>query len=485
MIKFVSQRLFHLSSLLLVACNTQTIAVPPGIGKNSNINNTEVDFIKELSSNPVSSELHFAVGKYYYETDQYSNFELARSAFQTALKYAPDNPKNFLGIAATSYKLGSYLEAVLAYMNAILRQEYKDINFVHFAAVTYRAGLFDLSYTAFKRIEEAKVSKTDEDLYRYLQLAFSEKIYDTDIFAARSIINKDVESASDAAGRDIADTIVADAFLVQHFVSNRERVGSNFLENLGIGLAGELAWNSSTNLVDDTYTKTLDRALIAALPSNLNYSLELLSDEVTRTRIEANPNITLSKDVPASISRNENYNFFSEDSEGTVYFSGDAGLSTGVSVQLELISANSTNAELQISIKTGTLSDSADGNSGLLNVNYVKSEDFSIETRTNVPYGRVVTLGGISLQSLADRENGLSDIRNFPIVGSIFGQKSHEYRRDDAAILLTVRKSPLATSIDLFDRIYEVFDKLDISLESFPEKVGKNPSEMPSIRTDF
>lgn len=464
---------------VLSGCQSAFIHVPPGMVAGDKITASDVSFIKQLSADPVSSELHFAVGKYYYETDEFSNFELARSAFQTALKYSPDSAKNYLGIAASSYRLGSYLEAMVAYLNAILRQKRQDINFVHFSAVAYRAGLFDISYTAFLEINPQKIADQDRELYNFLRRGFESFDYSSAVFSYGSDdSSQENENPSD-------QSIVADAFLIQHFVSNRESVGQNFLENLGFGLAGSISWEKSINLLDDTYTESLDRALVASLPSNLQYSLEILSDEVTRTRIEANPNIILSTDSPASISRNEIYNFFGKDEDGNYYFSDEGGLTTGVDVVLELINAKNNTAELQISIRTGTLSDVSDSNSGLLNLNYVKSEDFKIETRAEIPYGRVITLGGISLQSLADKESGVTGIRKVPLLGRVFGQENQEYRRDDAAILIAVRKSNLATGQDLRRRSYELVNKLNLSLHDWPKKIGENPADMPPIVTNF
>ncbi len=475
-----------LTALLLVACSSdREVTLPPEVLDIKEIESDSVSALFEkLSANPVDSDLHFSLGAYFYRADKYANFELSRAAFQSAIRHSPDEPRNHLGLAAVSYRLGDYNTAMLSYLRAISRQNQKDINYVHFSALALRAGYYDISMFVFNSIDEDKIADVDVNLYKFLKSTFSRKIYPTKRFANYKD-RKTLQILSNQSTKD--RTAYVDAVIVQHYVANRDEIGTNLLDNLGVVLTGDLINYTSNKTSLTSELSEVNRSLVASLPANLEYTLKIFSEEVSRTRIESNPNIIIKDGRSASLSSTESLQIVQSDPDAGTYLSDASDVTTGITLTLEQPAILDDGVDFDVVIQASSFSDSQDDSeASSLGAPSVRTSNVEVKTSVFVPYGQVVALGGLSYKFLSDRNRGVPELRKIPFFENIFGVKNKDYRRDDTVVLISARESAEVSSLDFASSIYKMFDQLfpKAKLVS-PVSIGENPVNLPSIQADI
>lgn len=340
-----------------------------------------------------------------------ADIALAKSAFQTAARLAPDLWEPMVGLAAAHYRLGEYREALLALTLAVERRGALGDLALPYALVAYRAHEPELARLAFAAAGDPRGEGGE-----YLRRAF-----------ARNDAWRPAAAVPAAPAPVIADenrNIMIEAFLIR---DSRTVVLSE-----GLNLPDSLALQFGGTLVNYTYDGGGSQAsgdVKLTLPG-VTYSLNLASRDLSRVSLEASPVV---------IARQGKTSKFLEGGSVLIVPLADNGdpveRDIGIALEVTPERVGPYDVDLIVALEFSNISGQSLSDAGR-GASILQTDKTRVEVAVRVPYGKAVLVG--STGSLSRRESGNRSLFAAPLPG--LSTNGAAASRRDVLALISVRR---------------------------------------------
>jgi hypothetical protein len=427
--------------------------------------------LADIRNQPTDAGLHFRNGKYLLASGGFGDLQLARVAFYSAARYAPDWWAPEVGIAAAEARLGDYSAALSALLIAAEKRNEVDQLSLPIAVAAYRAGYFNLAFAAWDHVRQNDLlSKAREpEVVGFLGAAFSSS-------GTYNVIelSKRIHGVETPPVPEMNPNVAIDAMIIKQTRTNGSSVGINLLEALELQFGASLIDQSYNKVSGQDGSRSFSRALQVSIPS-VNYAIDIASELGSTYQLESSPSVIA---VEGKQSR------FFEGRNITIVAAGNSFTSANlidrdVGIDLQVTPEKVTDSYVELSA-TLDVSDLVASNVEALGIQSLVTDKTTTTTNARVPFGHALTIGlGESRVSLV-AEKGLPYVRRLPGLGKLAGVDTETMRRQNTVVLIAVRRDQATGGGEFIDEHVEVL-RLFGKVPDAPGVVARLPSQTPAL----
>lgn len=397
---------------------------------------------------PLNARAHLTTGLALMERAgrTRADVELAKSAFGTAGRLAPDLWEPMAALAAAHYRLGEYREALAALSEAAERRGGLGDLALPYALAAYRAQEPELARLAFRQAEAAGGEAP------FLRQAFA---------GGEAWRPQPAPAARQPVAADEERNILIEAFLIRDTRSANFNEGVNLLESLALQFEGTLVNYSYGGEDDGT-----DGQVTVTLPA-VTYSLNLASRDLSRVSLEASP-VVLARQGKTS-------KFLEGGSVLIVPLSDDSDpveRDVGISLEVTPERIGEHDVDLTVALELSNITGQSVNNAGR-GASLLQTDKSRVEASARVPFGKAVVVG--STGSLTRRKTRTGSLTAAPVPG--LSTKGRGASRRDVLALISVRRAE-DDSGPAFDAA-AVAGRLFGEVLPAPAAYGARPSDTP------
>lgn len=340
-----------------------------------------------------------------------ADIALARSAFQTAARLAPDLWEPLVGLAAAHYRLGEHREALAAFSAAVERRGALGDFALPYALVAYRAHEPELARLAF-----AAAAGAAGDEAEFLRSAF-----------ARADAWRPLAVPAAAPPPETADedrNILIEAFLIRDTRNAILNEGINLLDSLALQFAGTLVNYSYDSAGDETSGQ------VAVTLPGITYSLNLAARDLSRVSLEASPVVLARQGKTAK---------FLEGGSVLIVPLADNGdpieRDIGISIEVTPDRIGRDDVDMTVALELSNVTGQSLSDAGR-GASLLQTDKTRVETAVRVPFRKAVLVG--SAGSLTRRRTGDRSLVAVPLPG--LSSNGASASRRDVLALISVRR---------------------------------------------
>lgn len=378
-----------------------------------------------------------------------ADIQLAKSAFQTAARLAPDLWEPMVGLSAAHYRLGDYSGALQAIAKAVeIRGELGPLA-LPLALVAYRAQEPELAKLAFSKADDASGAGAS---------------FLTDSFAIQKIWSPrpSLVEMPVAAALSEERNVIIEAFMIRDLRSSTTSGGLNLLDSLALNFGGSIV-----NLTYDKGNADTSGDVSVSLPG-VTYSLNLAVNDLSEVLLEATPLVIARQGVTSKFFEGGSVLIVPQ-GDGT----GPVERNVGVILEVTPDRVGEDHVDLTVALEltniTGQDFSGFGSGAGLL-----QTDTTRIEAAARVPYQKAIIVG--SAGSMTRRSSMNNSIFKAPAPG-LSKKNSSALRRDVLALVLVRRPDEdyAGNKSSANDLALRIFNQPLANMESY----GKRPSDTP------
>ena len=444
------------------------------------------NLLMALKAEPSNASLHYQVGLKYFTSAKHQNYELANAAFSQAYRNEPNDPKNMLALASTQYALGNYTSAMLLLLERSKYLNLKANDLIKLSAVAYRAGYFDIANSCFQKADsilDGSSSEYDKNLYQYLKLAFGQtRQLDAKLFRNSKIpanVNNVSDEESPSWSRPTSEEeVFIDAVIIENTITSSASSGRNLLQNLSLSVSGSEETSSTLqkNETSSFLLETIESNMALNLVQSVQYSLNIFNDSGYRTKVQSSPNVLARLNNTSTLEKTSNIRNLTL--YNSSYQTAEKPISVGIKLAVTplLITKDFVDLEVNVENSSFTLApvDVSITNRGNP---IIHTDKVSTKLKAMVPYGKAVSVGGITHSFIDEGNSGVTGVKKVPVIGKLFGNRESESKRTDTLVLISARKKK--SEIETIDQ-EKILKEIGLT-HSIVNMVGKNPVNIPQF----
>jgi pilus assembly protein CpaC len=377
--------------------------------------------------------------------------EFAQAGYQSALRFAPQDPVANLLAGRAEFMSGRYEAAQSAFANAVLAAPDDPTALLAFATASYHAGDAPVAALAAQRaavlapnraepvrlLALAAAASGDADrsgtaLQRYAQL---EQAPQVDALRARTaallrtVATDEPVTAGEGGGTAAAarmDQVSVDVAIILSQNTRRSRIGFNLLD----GLRAQYSYGDQTSESRSSGVGSTQRTITSAISTPaLNYNLNIFNNSGQFYQVVARPTLTAYRGEPSEF-------FIGRTSNIPVAGVNVATLErVDIGISLKVTPLEIDGDRVKVRVETGRSFASNEAAGSFAEALTLFRQN--VAATAEVGFGETLVLSGLS-ESVNDSANtktpGLGDL---PIAGMAFNERSKLERRDAALVLLT------------------------------------------------
>ncbi len=465
--------LVTLSCLPLIGCASSDMsdrAAQERAG-NTNYQNYAVrDALRtEIRNQPTNPALHFEHGKYLIAQGSYADLVLARVAFSTAARLAPDWWEPELGLAAVEAQAGDSRTALAAVIRAAQKRGDADALSLPIALAAYKAGYFELSASAWARARTASGQTGPEaDAARdFLEKAFSGPgTYETAQLSGR------LQGGGEGGAPEATPNVTIDAYIIKQSRTTTSSAGLNLLESLQLQFGATLI-NQSYEKTAGTGEREISRNLSVSIPT-VTYALQIAQTNETTFNLESSPSVVATE---GQLSR------FFEGKSITIIAAGSASSSStqtekdiGVDLQVTPVKVSADYVDLSATLDVSELSANSFSSFG---IQTLQTDTTTTQSNARVPFGRALAIGLGASTMTYDGKDGVPYLKNVPGLGYLAGTRSAGETRQETVVLIAVSRDDSEPANEPIDEAMTSQQLFSSGIAS-PERVSRLPSQAPA-----
>jgi hypothetical protein len=403
--------------------------------------------LSEIRKQPTNGELHFRNGEYLLAAGGFGDLQLARVAFYSAVRFAPDWWVPELGIAAVEARLSNHTAALSALLMAAEKRAEVDQLSVPIAVAAYRAGYFNLAFAAWEHaVQSGSLAEAlDPEAADFLNTAFSgSSRYNVSDLSAR------LHGAEVSPVADTNPNVAIDAIIIKQTRTNGSSVGINLLDALQLQFGATLINQNYSKLSGQEGNRSFARALQVSIPS-VNYAINIASETGSTYKLEASPSVIA---VEGKASR------FFEGRNITIVTAGNSFSSSnvidrdvGIDLQVTPEKVTDSYVELSATLDVTDLGTSVVDTAGIRSL---ETEKTTTTTNARVAFGNALTIGLGETQINLATERGVPYVRRLLGLGRLAGVDVDGVRRNNTIVLIAVRRDQSADGAKLIDEREEI-----------------------------
>lgn len=465
--------LVAMSCLPLIGCASSNTQGGPAqaVAGNPNYQNYALrDALRaEIRNQPANAALHFAHGEYLISQGSYADLVLARVAFSTAARLAPDWWEPELGLAAVEAQAGNSGTALAALIRAAQKRGDADALSLPVALAAYRAGYFQLSAGAWARARtlNTQAGPAAEEARQFLEQAFA----GPDTYATAQLTTR-LQGDSQQGAAEATPNVTIDAYIIKQSRSTTSSVGLNLLESLQLQFGATLINQSYEKTSGMTGERQISRNLSVSIPT-VTYALQIAQSNETTFNLESSPSVVATE---GQLSR------FFEGKSITIIAAGSAGASStqtekdiGVDLQVTPVKVSADYVDLSATLDVSELSANSFTSFG---IQTLQTDTTTTQSNARVPFGRALAIGlGASTMTYGGNE-GVPYLKDVPGLRYFSGSRSAAETRQETVVLIAVSR-------DEAEPADPPVDEASVGKELFgfdgaaPDRVSRLPSQAP------
>lgn len=401
----------------------------------------------------------------------FGDLQLARVAFYSAVRYAPDRWVPEVGIAAVEARLGNHTAALSALLMAAEKRAEVDQLSVPIAVAAYRAGYFDLAFAAWDHAGRSGVLSKglDREAVDFLSTAFSgSSKHNVSDLSAR------LHGAETSPVPDTNPNVAIDAIIIKQTRTNGSSVGINLLEALELQFGATLINQNYNKVSGQDGNRSFARALQVSIPS-ANYAIYIASEAGSTYKLEASPSVIAVEGKPSRFFEGRNITIVTAGNSFTS--SNVIDRDVGIDLQVTAEKVTDSYVELSATLDVSDLSTSVVDSAGIRSL---ETEKTTTTTNARVPFGNALTIGLGETQINLATERGVPYMRRLLGLGRLAGVDVDGVRRNNTIVLIAVRRDQSADGARLVDERDEVL-RLFGTMPDASGFVGLLPSQAPVL----
>ena len=374
----------------------------------------------------------------------------ARAAFERAAILLIDDPRPFYMAGYLNYDLGNYDMAYRSFLSAARLEKSADGWWLA-ALSALRAGHEMTAQALYNRGLNAQPAHS-QTLAEYMGRLYAVSNSDTvaHLPALDQALPFHCQTPTDQVSHlngVCASDLQFEIFLITRQAEAGSSIGRDLLSGLTVGFNGNIGdislQKSRTSSLASTDTEanvqsnsTINRnhALTIDL-SSVRYALSLASDAEAVNSVTSTPVVTASLGQPAKLFVGQKLKIVGTNSNNNGGEGSSIDESIGVKLSIDLLGFTDSSASVHA---VAEISDYVPPVLGTA-FTQVEIDTSNVETGGRVPYNSAILLGSVEMTTRDDARGGQKGLKDVPVAGTFFGEKSTTVATHELAILLTVR----------------------------------------------
>ena len=429
--------------------------------------------LADIRKQPTDAGLHVRNGKYLLASGGFGDLQLARVAFYSAARYAPDWWVPEVGIAAAEARLGDHDAALSALLMAAEKRNEIDQLSLPISIAAYRAGYFNLAFAAWDHAGHKALQSgaSDPEVVDFLSRTFS----GSGTYNAIEL-SKRIQGTETPPQPDTNPNVAIDGIIIKQTRTTGSSIGINLLEALELQFGASLIDQSYNKVSGQDGSRSFSRGLQVSIPS-VQYAIDIASELGSTYKLESSPSVIAVEGKPSRFFEGRNITIVAAGNS----FSSSNVIDRDIGIDLQVTPEKVTDSYVELSA-TLDVSDLAASNVGALGIQSLETDKTTTTTTTNarVPFGRALTIGlGESQVSLV-AEKGVPHVRRLPGLGKLAGVDVEAMRRQNTVVLIAVRRDQPGGDGEMIDERAEVMRLFGKDLNG-PDVVALLPSQVPAL----